>query len=335
LFVEHWVRQYGIPESIVSDRDSRFLSVFWQSLFKYLDTHIKLSTAYHPQTDGQSERANQTLERMVSAYVARNQKDWDLQLPLCEFAYNNSENPSTGHTPFYLLYGQHPHVPSVLGVHIGKQQDPDKVIAAPATAEMVKQMQTTLDYARASLAKAQASQAEQANKRRRDVKYSVGDWVYLSTKHLKIPKAIGATKKFMSNWLGPYEVEHVSACGLNVTLHLTRLLNGIHPTFHVSLVKHAFQSDDQQFPDRPHRLIEPPTLTEGDVLRKVSEILNHRDGGKGGRTREYLVDYMNSNWYDSEWLPATILQDQYGGLIQKYKQDHPVAKLQGKPKSRA
>ena len=111
IFFNQVVRYHGVPKSIVSDRDSKFTSLFWRSLWKRIGTRLALGSAYHPQTDGQTERTNRILEDMLRAYVDNHQDDWDEYLMTAEFAYNNSVQSSTGHTPFYLNSGQHPHMP--------------------------------------------------------------------------------------------------------------------------------------------------------------------------------------------------------------------------------
>ena len=111
LFFKEIVRLHGIPSSVISDRDPRFTSSFWQQIWKQLGTKLAMSTAYHPQTDGQTERANRTIEEMLRAYVNRKQNDWDQYLTAIELAYNNSKQASTGYSPFYLNYGQHPSIP--------------------------------------------------------------------------------------------------------------------------------------------------------------------------------------------------------------------------------
>ncbi|GKE98269.1 putative reverse transcriptase domain-containing protein, partial [Tanacetum coccineum] len=98
--------RHGVPVSIISDRDSRFASGFWRSLQKALGTDVNISTAYHPEIDGQSERTIQTLEDMLRACVIDFGKSWDRHLPLVEFSYNNSYHSSIKAAPFELLYGQ-------------------------------------------------------------------------------------------------------------------------------------------------------------------------------------------------------------------------------------
>ncbi|KAJ0592474.1 putative nucleotidyltransferase, Ribonuclease H [Helianthus annuus] len=104
IYVKEIVTRHGVPISIISDRDSHFTSRFWQSFQKELGTKVNLSTAYHPQTDGQSERTIQTLEDMLRACVIDFGGNWDEHLPLIEFAYNNSYHASIKAAPFEALY---------------------------------------------------------------------------------------------------------------------------------------------------------------------------------------------------------------------------------------
>ena len=106
LYVREIVRLHGVPLSIVSDRDSRFTSRFWWSLQKALGTELRLSTTFHPQTDGQSDRMIQIMENMLKACVLDFQGSWMEHLPLIEFAYNNSFQSSIGMAPYEALYGR-------------------------------------------------------------------------------------------------------------------------------------------------------------------------------------------------------------------------------------
>ena len=114
IFFNTIFRNHGLPKVIVSDRDAKFTSKFWKALFKQLDTKLAMSTAFHPQTDGQTERMNRTLEQMLRIYTNYAQDDWDKLLTIAEFAYNNSVQSSTGYTPFELDCGQAPNTPSNL-----------------------------------------------------------------------------------------------------------------------------------------------------------------------------------------------------------------------------
>src|SRR5581483_3507136 len=114
LFFDNVFRLHGLPRAIVSDRDSKFTSKFWRALFEHLGTKLNMSTSFHPQTDGQTERANRTLEDMLRAFVSYEQTDWDKYLAAAEFASNNAPNASTGMSPFKMNYGFDPAVPSTL-----------------------------------------------------------------------------------------------------------------------------------------------------------------------------------------------------------------------------
>lgn len=104
---EIW-KHHGVPMDIISDRDSRFTSEVWKEFLRLLNIRPRMSTAFHPQTDGQTERLNQTIETYLRAFVGKEQEDWVSLLPMAEFAYNNSVTVGTGITPFYANYGFYP-----------------------------------------------------------------------------------------------------------------------------------------------------------------------------------------------------------------------------------
>ncbi|KAE8876056.1 hypothetical protein PF003_g39779 [Phytophthora fragariae] len=114
-FIDCVFRHHGLPESIVSDRDPRFTSAFWSSLFQLLGTKLSMSTAAHPETDGQTERVNRVLEDVLRSY-ATSFASWSSFLPLAEFALNNAEHASTGLTPFFANNARYPRVPALIAV---------------------------------------------------------------------------------------------------------------------------------------------------------------------------------------------------------------------------
>src|SRR6185369_2841973 len=134
-----------------------------------------MSTAFHPQTDGQTERTNRTLEEMLRAYVSYKQNNWDKYLALAEFAYNNSKQTSTKFTPFELDAGQHPLTPITLTTKT--------LTSVETTNEFLNQWKMMMEIAKDNLMLAQQHQTEQANKHRRYEEYNVGDKVLLSTRH--------------------------------------------------------------------------------------------------------------------------------------------------------
>lgn len=111
LFMREIIRLHGIPRSIVSDRDTKFLSHFWRTLWGKLGTKLLFSTSHHPQTDGQTEVTNRTLGTILRSLVSKHLRDWDIKLPHAEFAYNRAPHATTGHTPFEAVYGINPITP--------------------------------------------------------------------------------------------------------------------------------------------------------------------------------------------------------------------------------
>ncbi|GJJ71552.1 hypothetical protein EMPS_03902 [Entomortierella parvispora] len=178
-FFDNIFKLHGLPTSIISDRDTRFTSRFWQELHKLLDVKLALSTAYHPQTEGQTEVTNKTLKTMLRAFVDNKQSNWDQLLPSLEFAYNNAVNASTGYSPFFLSTGQHPRLPTAL---LSVPSSPVPTVDSVLTEEA-----TTPILAQDALQRAQDHQEEQANKRRCNDKFKVGDKVLLSATNIMIP----------------------------------------------------------------------------------------------------------------------------------------------------
>ena len=165
-FFREIVRLHGFPTSIVSDRDARFTSLFWGELWRMSGTKLAMSTAYHPQSDGQTERQNRTLEEMLRAFVSVKQDDWDEHLAAAELAINNSTQASSKETPFYLTYGRHVKTPLDLALPQSTNQSAVDVVDALRDAHAL---------ARNKLSEAQERQAKYANEHRLDVSFEVGE----------------------------------------------------------------------------------------------------------------------------------------------------------------
>ncbi|CAF4575287.1 unnamed protein product, partial [Didymodactylos carnosus] len=158
IFFETIFRHHGLPRIIISDRDPKFTSLFWQTLFTCIGTKISLSTAFHPQTDGQSERLNRTVEEMLRHYVTQQPEKWDETLTQIEFAYNNSIQTSTGFSPFFLDTGRHPRITEQLTYPITPQQD-----ASQTATDFLNDMQQNLEAAQNSISNALLKQAKYYN----------------------------------------------------------------------------------------------------------------------------------------------------------------------------
>lgn len=170
LYIKEIVRLHGAPVSIVSDRDPRFVSRFWKSLQKAMGSELRFSTAFHPQSDGQSERTIQTLEDMLQVCVLDLKGSWERHLPLVEFAYNNSFHSSIGMAPFEALYGRRCRTP-VCWTEVGER----KLIGL----ELVKTTTDKIKLIQQRLQTAQSRQKSYADNRRRDLEFHVGDHVFL------------------------------------------------------------------------------------------------------------------------------------------------------------
>ena len=285
IFLKEIFRLHGLPETIISDRDPRFTSAFWREVSGLLGLKRCMSTAFHPQSDGQTERANRTLEDMLRNYVSPSQDDWDRKLPLCEFAINNAWNSSTGESAFFLNYGCHPHVPSVVeGSYVSSQ--------LPAVKDFVENMQKSVQRARECLQQAQACMKKSSDKRRRDVEYAVGDWVWLSNKNIDI--STYGTRKLEGKWLGPFRiVKRVNPVAYE--LDLTKLMR-VHDVFHVSMFK-KWEGDPNGPPP-------PAILPSGSVEHEVESIIAHKS--ERNHTK-YLVKWLGRDSDENSWLSDSEL----------------------------
>ncbi|GKD58006.1 putative reverse transcriptase domain-containing protein [Tanacetum coccineum] len=242
LYLNEIVARHGVPISIISDRDSRFTSRFWQSMQEALGTRLDMSTAYHPQTDGQSERTIQTLEDMLRACVLDFGGSWDVHLLLVEFSYNNSYHSSVRCAPFEALYGRKCCSP-IMWAEVGEGQLIGHELVQETT-EKISQIKDRLKAAR-------DRQKSYADKRRKPLEFSVGDYVLLK----------------VSPWKGDLPEE----------------LNGVHDTFHVSNLKKCLADPTLQVP-----LDEIRVDAKFNFVEEPMEILE-RDFKKLKRSRIAIV----------------------------------------------
>jgi len=198
LFFQYVICQCGVPDNIVTDRGTQFTSRFWTQVCSHLSTDHQLSTAFHPQTDGQTERQNQTMEQYLRAFCNYEQDNWVELLPLAEFAYNNAINSSTRMTPFWANYHYHP----VMQFKAPKQPSSLKSeIQSDTFAAGLEETHRTL---RRNLQEAQARQMKYAGGK--EVVFEVGDKVWLSTRHFRRTRP---SKKLDYKRPGPYTVSKV------------------------------------------------------------------------------------------------------------------------------
>jgi hypothetical protein len=291
LFVNAVVFRYGVPRVIISDRDPRFTARFMQEVLKMLGSKQALSTAFHPQTDGQTENVNKVLETFLRHYVAVRCNDWDAYLPCAQFAINNSPHYSTGVTPFYLNYGRHPCTP----LNEWKTAVCNKV---PGAADFRKRIQNALIDAKKCLSKARDYMKVSADKYRRAApQYAVGQEVLLSTKNLTFAGFKGQNaRKLLPRWIGPLQVAALVGTAA-VKLNLLESM-GIHPVFHVSLLKPYVHGSTG---------VAPPVRTLDNTWDlEVERIVAER--GRG-RSKEYLIHWRGWDAMHDSWEPAVGLKN--------------------------
>ncbi|GKE64909.1 putative reverse transcriptase domain-containing protein [Tanacetum coccineum] len=227
LYTDEIVARHRVHVSIISDHDVRFTSRLWQTFQKALGTRLDMSTAYHPQTDEQSERTIQTLEDMLKACVIDFGGSWDVHLPLAEFSYNNSYHISIWCAPFEALYGRKCRSP-VLWAKIGECS-----LIRPEL------MQGTTDKVVVIKVKLQAARDRQksyADNRRKPLEFEVGDRMMLKVSPWNGVVHFGKKGNLAPRYVGPFEIlERISFVAYR--LRLPGELSGVHDTFHVSNLK--------------------------------------------------------------------------------------------------
>nr|ABA96740.1 retrotransposon protein, putative, Ty3-gypsy subclass [Oryza sativa Japonica Group] len=259
LYMARIVCLHGVPKKIVSDRGSQFTSNFWKKLQEEMGSKLNFSTAYHPQTDGQTERVNQILEDMLRACALDFGGSWDKNLPYAEFSYNNSYQASLQMAPYEALYGRKCRTP-LLWDRTGERQVFGTDILREAE-EKVKIIQERLRVA-------QSHYKSYADNRRRDLSFEEGDYVYLRVTPLRGVHRFHTKGKLAPRFVGPYMI--VSRRGeVAYQLELPQSLAGVHNVFHVSQLKKCLRvpteeanleqievQEDLTYVEKPIRILE-------------------------------------------------------------------------------
>ncbi|KAH0641849.1 hypothetical protein KY290_033468 [Solanum tuberosum] len=247
IYIREVVRLHGVPVSIISDWGSQFTSSFWRGFQEELGTRVHLSTTFHPQTDGQSERTIQVLEDMLRACVMDFRGQWDQFLPLAEFAYNNNYHSSIQMAPFETLYGRRCRSP--VGWFESTEPRPRGTYLLQETLDQVRVIQDRLRTA-------QSRHQSYADQRRRPLRFSVGDRVFLRVSPMKGVMRFGRRGKLSPRYIGTFEILRTVG-EVAYELALPPAFSAIHPVFHVSMLwryvpdeSHVLQYDAVQLDDR-------------------------------------------------------------------------------------
>ena len=266
LLINHVFKLHGLPSAIISDRDPRFTAGLWEEVFHALGVQLKMSSSYHPQTDGQTERLNRTLEAGLRAYADKKGAEWADWLPMCEAFYNSSTHSSTGQTPFEMNG-----VVWTDSVGFAMRSPMMDGLKCQSAEDILSGMKLAWEDARMMLMASREKMKAQADKARRDERYAVGDRVLLSTKNLS-----KHSSKLSDPFIGPFPVTRVSEHGVNVWLTLPKEYSRVHQPFHVEKLKRYVPSAiawGRTQNDRP--LAE---VVDGEEEYEVELLLGKRQG---------------------------------------------------------
>ena len=304
VLFDEWYCENGLMLHLISDRDPLFTSALWEALHKLTGVRLKMSSAFHPQTDGSSERTNKTVTQAIRYHVDINQKGWSATLPRVRFAIMNTVNASTGFSPFQLKMGRSPRIIPPLA--------PLPANATPAEVEahdIIAKIEADVQQAQDALTAANIRQAYHANQHRGDeIPYQPGDLVMLSTTNRRRNykrKGKKRVAKFMPRFDGPYEVVKAHPEKSEYTLRLPNNPKTF-PGFHASLLKPFIPNDPEAFPDRV--LPKPGIVVTEDGTEEtlIDKIVDERRRGRG---KQYLVRWVGYGKEHDEWLPCSELDD--------------------------
>lgn len=296
LLFQHVYKHHGFPESIITDRGTTFMSNYFQDLAKHFQISSKTSTAYHPQTDGQTERVNNILEQYLRAYINYEQDNWSQLLPQAEFAYNNSTSATTQQSPFFINYGFNPRFTLL-----------DSATKTPAADQHASNLSSLWSYLKTQILRAQDSQAHHANKRRHAASqpFGVGDMVMLKRKHFKTNRP---NSKLDFTHFGPFKIiRSIRNSAYELQLPPTWK---IHPVFHASLLEKSSKSIFHQTEQPP-----PPEQIDNSLEYQVEAILDSRIRR---RKTQYLVKWLGYPDEDNTWEPEENLANA-PQLVQDFK----------------
>jgi hypothetical protein len=303
LYISRIVSLHGVPKKIISDRGSLFTSKFWESLQNSMGTNLSFSTAYHPQTGGQTERVNQILEDMLRACVISFGKNWEKCLPFAEFSYNNSFQSSLGMAPFEALYGRKCRTP------LNWSETGERQFFGP---DMIKEAEDQVGIIRERLKAAQSRQKSNYDRHHQEVRYEVGEQAYLRVTPLRGVHRFGIKGKLAPRYVGPFRVLAKRGT-LAYKLELPPTFPEVHDVFHVSQLKRCFKDPIRGVDHETLDLQEDLTYREYPV-----RILDEAERKTWRQTIKFLkVQWSHHSESEATWEREDRLRSEYPAFFSK------------------
>ncbi|KAK2403941.1 hypothetical protein QL285_053333 [Trifolium repens] len=296
VFCKEVIRLHGLPMSIVSDRDPIFMSSFWGELFRMQGTQLKMSFAYHPESDGQTEVVNRCLQTYLRCFITDQPKTWVSWVHWAEYWFKTNYHSSTDKTPFEVVYGRPP--PKLVRWVQGE-------VRVGAVQRDLAERDEALRQLRNQLLRAQEKMKGRADKKRTDRSFLVGEWVFVKLRaHRQQSVVTRINAKLAARYYGPYPILEK----IGVVAYKLKLPPGskVHHVFHVSLLKKAVEEyqDDSELPellsDEQATVYEPEDIL---ATRKVKQ--------QGEEVKQVLVQWKGKTAEEATWEEAIMMKSQF------------------------
>ncbi|KAK8951688.1 hypothetical protein KSP39_PZI004152 [Platanthera zijinensis] len=301
VFMDGVFRLHGLPASIISDRGAVFVSDFWQALFRALNVQLRLSSAYHPQTDGQTEVVNRCIEGYLRCMCFERPRGWAEWLPLAEWWYNTTFHSAIRMTPYEVVYGQEPvlHTPYLEG--IARAGEVDRSLAA---------RERVIGILKNNLKQAQNRMKVLADKNRRERHLELGTWAYVRLQpYRQTSLRIHGAQKLAQKYFGPFRVVEK----IGEVAYKLQLPEGakIHPTFHISQLKEHRGAPPVAVVELPETVNE-----EGNLLVEPLAVLDRRIIPKNGRVAtQLLIHWTNGRIEEATWEDLEALRRKFPDFV--------------------
>jgi hypothetical protein len=290
-YMDNVYKLHGMPSSLISDRDQIFLSNFWRELFGLAGVALRMSSAYHPQTDGQTERANQCMETFLRCFVHAVPTRWSSWLSLAEFWYNTTEHSALVRSPFQVLYG---HSPRHFGI------DSASVLVNPNVSSWLQEREVMQSLVKQHLHRAQDRMKRQADKGRSERQFKVGDMVFLKLQpYVQSSLAPRSNQKLAFKFFGPYKVvQRIGSVAYKLDLPVG---STVHPVFQVSQLRQA--KGDQE--------VSPSLPIDSGPFHVPVRILHHRMTGGDRPALQGLVQWSGMYEALATWENLNVLRGHF------------------------